>query len=299
MDENRKKPDKDGEAKRLASENIMKMVFMVAASASVVSVLLICIFLFINGFPAMYEIGIKDFLTGTLWAPGDVPASYGILPMIAGSLAVTTGAILLGVPVGLLTAVFMSHYCPRKFYGFLKPALELLAGIPSVVYGFFGLMVLVPFIRNIFGGNGYSILTASLLLGIMILPTIAGVSEAALKAVPEQYYEGALALGATHERAVFTSVLPAARSGILASVVLGTGRAVGETMAVIMIAGNQARMPVSILKGVRTMTANIVLEMGYAADLHRGALIATGVVLFIFILAINIIFNMLGRKAAE
>ncbi len=279
-------------------EKRMKAVFFITATASVVSVLLICLFLFINGVPAMKEIGIFDFIFGTKWSPGDIPASYGIFSMITGSILVTLGAILLGVPVGLLTAVFMAHYCPQGLYRFLKPALDLLAGIPSVVYGFFGLMILVPFVRNTFGGNGYSILTASVLLGIMILPTIAGVSEASIRSVPSQYYEGALALGATHERAVFTSVLPAAKSGIMAAVVLGTGRAIGETMAVVMIAGNQARMPISILKGIRTMTANIVLEMGYAADLHRGALIATGVVLFIFILAINMIFSLLKRRTA-
>jgi phosphate transport system permease protein len=277
-------------------EKLMKYVFLAAALTAVFAVLLICVFLFANGIPAMNEIGIKNFLLGMKWSPGDIPASYGILPMIVGSVGVTAGAIIFGGPIGLLTAVFMAFYCSKKLYKLLKPSVELLAGIPSVVYGFFGLVVLVPLIRNMLGGNGNSILTASILLGIMILPTIIGVGEAALRAVPDQYYEGALALGATHEQSIFAVVLPAAKSGVLAGVVLGIGRAIGETMAVIMVAGNQASMPTGILKGVRTMTANIVLEMGYAADLHRGALIATGVILFLFILLINILFSLLKRR---
>ena len=182
-------------------------------------------------------------------------------------------------------------------YRILKPAVELLAGIPSVVYGFFGLVVLVPFIRDTFGGDGNSILTASILLGIMILPTIVGVSESAIRAVPESYYEGSLALGATRERSVFRTLLPAARSGIMAGVILGVGRAIGETMAVILVAGNQPRVPDGLLSGVRTLTANIVMEMGYAADLHREALIATAVVLFVFILLINLLFALLKKKS--
>lgn len=216
--------------------------------------------------------------------------------MILGSIYVTAGAMILGVPVGILTAVFMAKFCPKGIYKYLKSAVDLLAGIPSVVYGFFGLVIIVPFIREVFGGNGSSILTASILLGIMILPTIIGVSESAICAVPDSYYEGAIALGASHERSVFFSILPAAKSGILAGVILGVGRAIGETMAVIMVAGNQVRMPDGILKGVRTLTANIVLEMGYAADLHREALIATAVVLFVFILIINLSFSLIKRK---
>lgn len=276
----------------------MKNIFLTAALVTILTVILICVFLFANGIPAMKEIGLTEFLLGTDWSPGDVPASFGIYPMILGSISVTLGAVLFGVPIGLLTAVFMAYYCPNGLYKVLKPAVELLAGIPSVVYGFFGLMILVPFVRNLFGGNGNSILTASILLGIMILPTVIGVSESAIRAVPDQYYEGSLALGATQERTVFFTILPAASSGIFAAVVLGIGRAIGETMAVIMVAGNQARMPAGILKGIRTMTANIVLEMGYAADLHRGALIATGVILLLFILFINIIFYLLKRRAA-
>lgn len=211
----------------------------------------------------------------------------------------TAGALIVGVPIGILTAVFLAKYCPKKWYRILKDGVDLLAGIPSVVYGFFGLVVLVPMVRDTFGGNGNSILTASLLLGIMILPTIIETSEAAIQAVPDKYYEGALALGATHERSVYRTVVPAAKSGILAGIILGVGRAIGETMAVIMIAGNQARMPAGLLKGVRTLTANIVIEMGYAADLHREALIATGVVLFVFILIINLLFSLLKRKKVD
>lgn len=275
-------------------EKIMEVLFFLTACVSVVAVALICIFLFANGFPAMFEIGIGDFILGTKWKPGN--DLYGIFPMILGSIYVTVGAIIVGVPVGILMAIFMSHFCPEKLHGILKPIVDLLAGIPSIVYGFFGLVVLVPFIRDHFAGNGNSILTASILLGIMILPTIIGVAESALRAVPESYYEGALALGATHERSVFTVVLPAAKSAVMAGVILGVGRAIGETMAVMMVAGNQARIPDSIFKGVRTMTSNIVIEMGYAAGLHREALIATGVVLFVFILIINLSFSLLKQR---
>lgn len=276
-------------------EWIMKWVFTVSALVSILAVALICLFLFAGGLPAMGEIGVCHFLLGREWAPSDQPPSFGILPMIMGSVAVTGGAVLVGIPVGILTAVFLARGCPKALYRFLKPAVDLLAGIPSVVYGFFGLVTIVPMVRNAFGGNGSSVLAASLLLGLMILPTIIGVTESAIRAVPEELYDGAVALGAGHERAVFRVILPAASSGVLAGVVLGIGRAVGETMAVIMVTGNQARMPAGLLKGVRTLTANIVLEMGYAADLHREALIATGVVLFVFILGINVLFSLMGR----
>ena len=275
-------------------EKIMEYVFLLTACVSILSVVLICVFLFANGIPAINKIGFGNFTLGRLWKPGN--DRYGIFPMILGSIYVTGGALLVGVPIGILTAVFMAKFCPKSVYRMLKPAVELLAGIPSVVYGFFGLVVMVPFVRQTFSGNGSSIFTASLLLGIMILPTIIGVAEAAIRAVPDNYYEGALALGATHERSVFYVVLPAAKSGIMAGVVLGLGRAIGETMAVIMVAGNQARMPAGIFKGIRTLTANIVLEMGYATDLHREALIATGVILFIFILLINVLFSILKRR---
>ena len=286
-------------------EKLMQGVFFIAACTSVLAVALICVFLFINGVPAMKEIGFVKFLTGTVWRPNN--DIYGIFPMIMGSIYVTAGAILIGVPIGILTSVFMAKYCPKQIYPVLKGATELLAGIPSVIYGFFGLVVMVPAIREFGktlrqagilhkGGDGNSILTASLLLGMMILPTIIGVTESNIRAVPSQYYEGSLALGATHEQSIFKVVLPAAKSGVIAGVVLGIGRAIGETMAVIMIAGNQARLPESIFEGVRTMTANIVLEMGYASGLHREALIATGVVLFVFILIINFSIALLNRR---
>ncbi len=278
----------------------MHIVFFVCALTSIAAVVLICLFLFANGIPAMKEIGLLNFLTGAKWKPGN--DIYGILPMILGSIYITAGAVAIGVPVGLLTAIFMAFYCPKKLYGLLKPCTELLAGIPSIVYGFFGMVIIVPCIRTVahvvfhVDISGSSILAASVLLGIMILPTVIGVSEAALRAVPSAYYEGAVAMGARHERAIFTVMLPAAKSGVLAGVVLGIGRAIGETMAVIMVAGNQPRLTGNMLKGIRTMTANIVIEMGYATGLHREALIATGVVLFVFILIINLTFSILKRR---
>ncbi len=277
-------------------EKVMHVVFAIAALTSILAVALICVFLFANGLPAIMEVGPLKFLGGTTWKPTASVPQFGILPMIVGSIYVTAGAIVVGVPVGILTAIFLAFYCPKHLYKPLKSATELLAGIPSVVYGFFGLVLLVPFIREHIGGKGQSILAASLLLGLMILPTIIGVSESALRAVPGSFYEGAVALGATHEEAIFRTVLPASKSGVMAGVILGIGRAIGETMAVIMVVGNQARLPDSILEGVRTLTGNIVIEMGYAAGLHREVLIATGVVLFVFILIINILFSILKRR---
>lgn len=240
-------------------ERTMKIVFLLMALVSVACVALICVFLISSGVPAIKEIGLGHSLLGRTWKPG--AELYGIFPMIVGSVYVIGLALLIGVPVALLTAVYLAYFCPARVYRFIKQAVELLAGIPSVVYGFFGIVVLVPAVRALgepFQGKGNSILTASLLLAIMILPTIIGV---------------------------------------LAGIVLGLGRAMGETMAVIMVAGNQARMPKGILQGVRTLTGNIVLEMGYATGLHREALIATGVVLFVFILIINLAFSALkGRN---
>lgn len=277
-------------------ENAMRAVFALTACVSIAAVVLICVFLFASGIPTMKTVGLGKFLFGMTWAPSQ--GLYGIFPMIVASIIVTAGAILFGVPLGLLCAVFLARFCPKRLYRVLKPAAELLAGIPSIVYGFFGLVVLVPMMQTLFGGSGKGILTASLMLGIMILPTIINVSEAALRAVPDSYYEGSLALGATHERSVFSAVLPAARSGILAGVILGVGRAIGETMAVAMVAGNQPLLPESLTSGVRTLTANIVQEMGYATDLHREVLIACGVVLFVFILIINLCFSALKRRDA-
>lgn len=278
-------------------EKGMSVIFFLTAIVSIIAVLLICIFLFGNGVPAISKIGLFEFLGGTKWLPS---ADYfGILPMIVGSLYVTAGSIIVGVPLGILTAVYLARFCPKKLHTFIKPLVDLLAGIPSIVYGFFGMIILVPFVREHFSGNGNSVFTASILLGIMILPTIVAISESALRAVPESYYEGALALGATHERSVFFTVLPAAKSGLLAGVILGIGRSIGETMAVIMVAGNQPRIPSGIFEGVRTMTSNIVIEMAYAADLHREALIATGVVLFVFILIINLCFSLINNKGGK
>ncbi len=279
------------------SERFMKVIFTIAASASIISVALICIFMFASGFPTMFEIGITEFLFGTQWRPGS--DMYGIFPMIVGSIYATVGAIVIGVPIGVLTAIFMAKFCPKKLYAVLKPAIDLLAGIPSIVYGFFGMIVMVPFVRETFGGNGTSLLTASLLLGIMILPTIIGVAESALNAVPDSYYEGALALGASKERAIFFTVLPAAKSGILAAVILGVGRAIGETMAVIWVAGNSPLIPEALTDKVRTLTTNIVLELSYATGLHERALIATAVVLFVFILIINLSFSFIKRRSEK
>ncbi|MDR2193280.1 MAG: phosphate ABC transporter permease subunit PstC [Treponema sp.] len=282
-------PVSAGQMKKLLLEKCMRAVFFFSAAASILALALICFFLLVNGLPVIGKIGPIAFMLGTEWRPSDIPPSFGILPMIVGSLYVTAGAIIIGVPIGVLTAVFLARVCPQKLYRVVKPTVDLLAGIPSVIYGFFGMAAIVPL-------TGNSIVSACLLLGIMILPTVIVIAESALRAVPEQYYEGALALGAGHYRAVFAVVLPAARSGVLAAIVLSIGRAIGETMAVIMVAGNQARMPVSLLKGARTLTANIVIEMGYAAELHREALIATGVVLFVFILLINMSFSALIRR---
>lgn len=275
-------------------ENIMRAVFFLTACISIVAVAMICVFLFANGIPAMKKIGLWEFLSGMVWKPS--AGTFGIYPMIIASIYVTALALIIGVPVGVLTAIFLARFCPRRVYTFFKQGVELLSGIPSVVYGFFGLMVIVPWIRNNFGGSGTSLLAAALVLAIMILPTIIAVSEASLRAVNNQYYEGSLALGATHERSVMKVVVPAASSGIFSAAILGVGRAIGETMAVIMVAGNQAMMPQSLIRGIRTMTANIVIEMGYATDLHREALIATAVVLFVFVLVINLSFSFFKRR---
>lgn len=275
-------------------ELIAKILFMITAAISVAAVVVICVFIFGNGVPAIAEIGVFDFLFGTTWRPSN--EIFGIGTMIVGSLYVMVGALVIGVPLGILCAIFLANFGSNRVAKVAKAGVQLLAGIPSVVYGFFGLVVLVPFIRANLGGTGQSVLCASIVLGIMILPTIITLSESALKAVPQTYYEGALALGADHERSVLRVVLPAAVSGIMASIILAIGRAIGETMAVIMVAGNQVQLPGAITEGVRTMTANIVLEMGYAADLHRGALIGTACVLFVFILIINFCFSAIKRR---
>jgi len=279
---------------RNIKETGAKLIFLLAACISILAVALICVFLFANGIPGMAKIGVFKFITGEVWKPGN--NIFGIFPMILGSLYITAGALIIGVPTGIITAIFISRFASARIAKIMRQGVSLLAGIPSVVYGFFGLIVVVPLVRDLFDVSGTSILSASIILGIMILPTIITISEPALNAVPKSYYEGALALGATHERAVFRVILPAAKSGVAASVILGIGRAIGEAMAVMMVAGNQPRMPKGILQGVRTLTSNIVMEMGYATDLHREALIATAVVLFVFILVINILFSVLKRR---
>jgi len=285
----------------LNKELAARILFALSACAAIIAVGLICVFLLTQGLPAIWNIGIINFLTGTDWRPTWNPPLYGILPMIVGSLYVTAGAIIFGVPIGIFAAVFMAKFCPQPIHKILKPAINLLAGIPSVVYGYFGMVVLVPFVRESFGGNGNSILTASILLGMMILPTIITISESAIRAIPSEIYEGAIALGASHESASFRVVLPAAKSGVMAAVILGIGRAIGETMAVRMVAGNQAvmRMPYEFLSGTRTLTTNVVLELGDAYGDHRAALIATGVVLFVFILLINTLFSALKKKGGN
>lgn len=280
-------------------EGFMKGIFILSAMMSIISIILICFFIFAGGLPFITEYGLGDFLLGSKWKPSDTPASFGILPMISGSLYVTLGAAILGVPIGILTATYLAKFCNGRLYKLLKPSVNLMSGIPSIVYGFFALTVIVPIMRDFVGGTGMNIITASILLGIMILPTIIGMSEASIRAVPDSYYEGSVALGATHERAVMSVILPAARSGILSSIILGIGRAIGETMAVILVAGNQARMPAGLTKGLRTMTTNIVIEMTYAADQHREALIATAAVLFVFILIINAAFMIVKRRGAN
>ncbi len=278
-------------------ESFMKFIFILSAMTSIFAIILIIIFIFSEGLPFIKEYGLRNFLFGTQWKPSNTPPSYGILPMILGSIYVTLGAIIIGVPIGVLTATYLAKFSNKKLYKFLKPSINLMAGIPSIIYGFFALTLIVPLVRNIFGGTGMNIITASILLGIMILPTIISISESSINAVPESYYEGSIALGASHERSIIAAVLPAARSGIISSIILGIGRAIGETMAVMLVVGNQARMPAGITKGVRTLTSNIIMEMAYAADTHREALIATAVVLFVFILIINGIFLIVKRRA--
>ncbi|WP_299118413.1 phosphate ABC transporter permease subunit PstC [uncultured Eubacterium sp.] len=275
-------------------EFLMKIVFLICACISIAAVIMICVFMFANGVPAIKEIGFVKFLFGTEWRPGQ--GLYGIGPMIVGSIYVTAGAMVVGVPIGLLTAVFLAKYSSKKIYKIVKPMVNLMAGIPSIIFGFFGLVVIIPAIQSMFDTSGKGILAASLLLGMMILPTVINTSEAAIRAVPESYYEGALALGATKERSIFKTVIPAAKSGVMSGIILGMGRAIGETMAVVMVAGNQAILPDSILSGTRTLTSNIVLEMAYATGLQRRALIGTAVVLFVFILIINVCFSTLNRN---
>lgn len=282
--------------KKQSQEKLMKYVFLLSAAISIISIGLISGFIFSEGLPFIKDYGLGNFLLGREWKPTDQPPSYGILPMILGSVYLTMGAVLLGLPLGILTASYLASFAPPKIYRILKPSINLMAGIPSIVYGFFALRVLVPLTRSIFGGTGMNIISASILLAIMILPTIVNISCSSIQAVDSNLYEASLALGASHESSIIRVVLPAARSGILSSIILGIGRAIGETMALILVAGNQARMPRGLTRGLRTMTTNIVMEMAYAGDEHRQSLIATASILFIFILMINVLFYIIKRR---
>ena len=273
----------------------MKVVFLIAACASVLAVFLICVFLFANGLPAMGKIGPLKFLFGTEWRPTN--DKFGILPMIVASIYVTAGAILIGVPIALFTSVFMARYCPKKIYKPLKSGIELMAGVPSIVYGYFGLVLLVPLIRQLFGGTGSSMLAACILLGIMILPTIIGVTESAVRSVPESYYEGSLALGATKERSIFFVMLPAAKSGILAGVVLGIGRVVGETAALLYTSGTVAAVPNSLMGSGRTLALHMYVLS--SEGLHVNQASATAVVILAFVLVINGLSGLVARKIAK
>lgn len=280
-------------------DKVVERGLLLLATSSVVILSLITVFIFREGSPLLFAVGPRGFFS-TEWHP--TQGEYGILPMIVGTAVVTTGALLIGVPFGLACAIVLAEMAPARVRAFLKPTIEILAGIPSVVYGFIGIVVLLPWIRAHLGGAGASALAGSIILGIMVLPTIIGISVDALQAVPRAYRDGALAMGATEWQAIRRVVLPAARSGIVAGVILGMGRAVGETMAVIMVAGNSVQMPTSPLDSVRTLTANIALEMGYAAGNHRAALFATGIVLFAIIMLLNAGANLArsgGRARAQ
>jgi phosphate ABC transporter permease protein PstC len=276
------------------NDRLIRLALLVLAFSAVAILVVITVFIFAEGTPIMFKYGFRKFLLGQDWYPGE--KSFGLLPMIIGSLEVTFGALLVGVPLGLACAVFLTEFSSRRLRRVLKPVIELLAGIPSVVYGFIGVVILVPFIRTTLGGPGLSVLAASIILGIMILPTIISISIDSLQAVPRSYREGSIALGTTRWQTTRMVMIPAARSGIIASIVLGMGRAIGETMAVIMVAGNAVSIPGSPLSPVRTLTSNIALEMGYASGEHRQALFATGVILFIIIMVLNTIATVTSRR---
>jgi len=275
-------------------ENLSGYIFLVLALSSISALALITVFIIMNGVPIIAEVGLRDFLFGMSWAPGQ--GEYGIFPMIVGSVTVTLGAAVIGVPVGICCSVFLAEFAPASLRNVFRPAIQLLAGIPSVVYGFWGLIFVVPFIRDVLGGPGLSILAGSIILGIMVLPTVISISEVSILALPRQYKEGALALGMTHWQAICAVILPAAKSGIVAAVILGIGRAIGETMAVIMVLGNAVAVPSSILDPVRTLTTNIGIEMGYASGPHQQALFATGIVLFVIIMILNAAAQYIVRK---
>ena len=275
-------------------EKLSGRIFFALALSSISALALITIFIIVQGAPIIAEVGVLNFIFGMTWAPSQ--GEFGIFPMIIGSLSVTLGAIIIGVPIGICCSIFLSEFAPAAMRNMFRPAIQLLAGIPSVVYGFWGLIFVVPLIRDYLGGPGLSILSGSIILRIMILPTVITISESSILALPPQFKEGALALGATHWQTIRSVMLPAAKSGIVAAVILGIGRALGETMAVIMVLGNAVAVPKSVLDPVRTLTTNIGIEMGYAAGEHRHALFATGIVLFIIIMILNSIAQYIVKR---
>ena len=280
------------------SDILFRYLLFLFTIVTVIAVIMIGVYMFQSGGPSIAKVGIKNFLFGNTWDTSVEPAKYGILPFLLSSVFSMIGTVVITVPVSILVAVGMSHFIPRPVASVLRTVISMLAGIPSVIYGFLGMILLVPFVQNMFSlPAGLTLLSAIVVLIVMTLPTIISVSESSITALPEEYMEASLALGVNREYTILHIIVPAAKSGILAGVILGVGRAIGETMAVIMVAGNPPRMPKGILQGIRTMTANIVLEMGYATDLHREALIATAVVLFVFILIINLSFSILKRRS--
>ena len=296
-DTNKKVLHKENQRKAFTKEEVFKYFFLICSILSIFFLLLICIFIFKDSFGFIGKIGVKNFVLNDAWTPMNVPPSYGILPMIIGSVLITAMSCIAAVPVSIMVACYLAFDCPKNIYKILKPALNLMTGIPSIVYGFFALTVIVPINRSFFGGTGMNMLSAAILLLIMVLPTIISMAEASLRTVPKSFYQGSLSLGATHDETITRVMVPAAKSGIFAGIILGVGRAIGETMAVILVAGNQTRLTFNPLKGIRTMTTNIVLEMAYAAGEHRQALIATAAVLFIFILLINIGFFIVKNRS--
>lgn len=275
-------------------EKLSERVFLVIALSALSVLALITVFIFIKGLPIITKVGVFNFVFGMKWAPSR--GAFGIFPMIVGSVSVTLGAAILGVPIAICCSIFLAEFAPATLRNIFRPAIQLLAGIPSVVYGFWGVLFIVPTIRIYLGGPGLSILAGSIILAIMILPTIISISEVSLLALPRQYKEGALALGLTHWQTIRSLLLPAAKSGIVAAIILGIGRAIGETMAVIMVLGNAVAIPESILDPVRTLTTNIGIEMGYASGEHQQALFATGIVLFIIIMILNATAQYVTRK---
>jgi phosphate transport system permease protein len=275
-------------------EKITERAFFLIALSALSVLALITVFIFIEGLPIIAKVGVIDFVFGMKWAPSQ--GAFGIFPMIIGSISVTLGAAILGVPVAICCSIFLAEFAPAKLSNLVRPAIQLLAGIPSVVYGFWGLVFIVPAIRNYLGGPGLSILAGSIILAIMILPTIISITEVSLLALPRQYKEGAFALGVTHWQTIHALLLPSAKSGIVAAIILGIGRAIGETMAVIMVLGNAVAIPESILDPARTLTTNIGIEMGYASGEHQQALFATGIVLLIIIMILNAVAQYVTRR---